>query len=101
MNDTDQLATPAEACREYARNVGAERPDRPWILTDYDTWQPNPHFVGPLCLKLVDPESRDEEFSDLHAECHLHDRCLHAYGESALGPIQRRVAEISDDEIPF
>jgi len=39
-------ATPADACREYAWNVGAQNPHRPWILTDYDTWEPNPHFKG-------------------------------------------------------
>jgi hypothetical protein len=41
------LATDTEACREYARNVGAERPERPWILTDYDTWERNPFYSGP------------------------------------------------------
>jgi hypothetical protein len=39
-------ATPADACREYAANAGADQPDRPWILTDFDVWMPNPHFVG-------------------------------------------------------
>ena len=40
------LATPSEACKEYARNVGAEVPDRAWILTDYDTWERNPFYQG-------------------------------------------------------
>jgi len=43
----DQLATPADACREYAANVGADHPDRAWILTDYDTWERNPFYNGP------------------------------------------------------
>jgi len=33
--------------REYARNVGAERPDSAWILTDYDSWERNPWYQGP------------------------------------------------------
>lgn len=43
----DNLATPADACKEYARNVGAMDPDKAWILTDYDTWERNPSYVGP------------------------------------------------------
>ena len=39
-------ASPADACREYAWNAGIDRPNQPWILTDYDVWMPNPHFVG-------------------------------------------------------
>jgi len=41
------LATPRDAMREYADWVGAESPDVPWILTDYDVWVPNPHYHGP------------------------------------------------------
>jgi len=43
----DQLATEDDACREYACNVGRERPEQAWILTDYDTWQANPFYAGP------------------------------------------------------
>jgi hypothetical protein len=39
-------ATPADACREAAYNAGMDSPERPWILTDWDVWMPNPHFVG-------------------------------------------------------
>lgn len=45
--EEDHLATPGEACREYVHNVGSERPDQAWILTDYDTWEPNPYYSGP------------------------------------------------------
>ena len=41
------LATPTDACKEYARNVGVDHLDRAWILTDYDTWEKNPFYVGP------------------------------------------------------
>lgn len=45
--EEDRMATPAEACKEYARNVGMDNPDQPWILTDWDTWEPNPCYSGP------------------------------------------------------
>ena len=34
------------ACREFAANAGADRPDEEWLLTDRDTWERNPHFQG-------------------------------------------------------
>jgi hypothetical protein len=43
----DRLETKTEACREYARNFGEDHPERPWNLTDYDTWEPNPWYRGP------------------------------------------------------
>jgi hypothetical protein len=42
----DQIATKQEACREFTRNYGSTRPNRAWILTDYDTWERNPHYSG-------------------------------------------------------
>jgi hypothetical protein len=41
------LATMRDAVREYATNVGHERPTVQWILSDYDSWEPNPFYVGP------------------------------------------------------
>lgn len=34
------------ACREFAHNVGAEKPDVEWLLTDFDTWERNPYYQG-------------------------------------------------------
>jgi len=34
------------ACREFAFNAGADRPNEEWLLTDRDTWERNPHFEG-------------------------------------------------------
>lgn len=34
------------ACREYAANIGSEKPDTEWILTDFDTWERNPCYRG-------------------------------------------------------
>ena len=56
--DEDRVATPAEAVKEYARNIGADYPDHAWLLTSYDTWEPNPHYVG---LPVPHPEA-DYEF---------------------------------------
>ena len=53
-------ATPLDACREYARNVGAEHPERPWILTGYDTWERNPFYSGPPARHPED-DCYDEE----------------------------------------
>jgi len=36
-----------QAIREWVWIVGAERQDQQWLLTDYDTWEPNPHYHGP------------------------------------------------------
>jgi len=46
-NLPDDLATQGDACREYARNVGHERPEIAWICTPYDTWMRNPAYSGP------------------------------------------------------
>lgn len=55
-----EIATPREACREYARSVGAERPDAAWILTDWDSWEPNPFYRGPAV-----PHPEDAAYMDL------------------------------------
>lgn len=41
------LATRSDAVREYAIWVGKDKPLVQWILSDYDTWEPNPFYVGP------------------------------------------------------
>ena len=56
------LATIPEACREYAANVGADRQDVAWILTDWDTWEPNPFYLGPM---MPHPE---EDIEDMDIE---------------------------------
>lgn len=52
--EEDRLATPADAMREYAVNVGREKQDQAWILTDYDVWVRNPYYRGP---NRFDPET--------------------------------------------
>jgi len=45
-----------EAVREWSWNVGSDRPTQQWILSDYDTWERNPHYIGP---DLGHPEDDD------------------------------------------
>jgi hypothetical protein len=47
MDKLSPKATPQEACREFANNVGETNPEAAWILTNYDTWEKNPHYIGP------------------------------------------------------
>lgn len=47
-----------EAVREWAWIVGQDYPDRQWLLTDYDTWERNPHYRG---QEQVHPEMQDFE----------------------------------------
>ena len=36
-----------EAVREWAWNVGQDAQDQQWLLSNYDTWERNPHYNGP------------------------------------------------------
>lgn len=56
-----ELATETEACREYARIVGADRSEDAWILTDFDTWEPNPFYTGPAV-----PHPEDAAYMDIN-----------------------------------
>ena len=51
-------ATYGEAFAEYARNAGAEDPERAWIITPWDVWMANPHYSGP---PVPHPESDDHD----------------------------------------
>jgi hypothetical protein len=35
-----------EAHAEMIQIFGSEKPEREWILTDYDVWVRNPYFTG-------------------------------------------------------
>lgn len=51
----------SSALREWAFNVGQDRLDRQWLLTDYDSWEKNPHYRGP-------DQGHPEQFSGLPYE---------------------------------
>lgn len=50
------FATHSDAVREYAINVGRDRPDSAWILDPRDVWSPNPFYTG---APVPHPESDD------------------------------------------
>jgi hypothetical protein len=47
--EEDRVATTADAVREWTYTVGGwdRYKDHQWILSDYDTWERNPHYTGP------------------------------------------------------
>jgi hypothetical protein len=53
------LATMSDAVREYAFNYGAPA-NVAWILSPYDSWEPNPRYAGPY---LGHPEN-DERLGE-------------------------------------
>jgi hypothetical protein len=55
----DEYATMAQADREYADNVGAQRRDVCWILSDRDVWYRNPYYKG-----SVEPHPEASNYED-------------------------------------
>lgn len=53
------LATMSDAVREYATNYGAPA-NVAWVLSPYDSWEPNPRYAG---SNLGHPED-DERLGD-------------------------------------
>ena len=92
--EEDRCATPMEAMREYAYNVGgdARYVDSQWILTDYDVWVSNPHYRGKP-QPHPDTEMTQEEFDAEEAVRAV----LAAEKAAALPPTDPGV----DDDIPF
>lgn len=41
------MSVMSEAVRQWAWSVGQGRSDQQWLLSDYDTWECNPHYHGP------------------------------------------------------
>lgn len=100
--DLAPCATIAEADAEWARNVGAERPEQAWILSDRDVWYRNPAYAGPA---VRHPEDDNDHEDDAQADADE----LHAFAHGdALDherryAMNRRIAGTStpDDEIFF
>jgi hypothetical protein len=40
-------ATMSEAVQQWAYVIGINRQYTQWLLSDYDSWERNPHYVGP------------------------------------------------------
>lgn len=58
--EESRLATPGEAVKEWAYNAGAAYPGDAWLLSDYDTWERNPHYRGPKVPHPEDDDDRDD-----------------------------------------
>ncbi len=56
---SDRLATIAEADAEFARNVGRQRQQQAWILSDRDVWYRNPFYTGPAVRHPEDDYSNE------------------------------------------
>lgn len=78
MFNDDRPATPGEAYDEWVQNAGSDHPDQEWILTDWDSWEHNPHYTGPPgphpedqhydgedCQQWGHGEPSDEELEEL------------------------------------
>lgn len=57
--EMDWMATEAQADAEYARNIGYDRPEQAWILSDRDVWYPNPFYKG-----IPQPHPEDHPYED-------------------------------------
>ena len=94
----------AEGVRAFVQTVGQERPDRAWLLSDYDTWERNPYYRGPKCLGSVHPEDDfDEAFWEMHKDC-KGGSCKHGFGDPKYGPVHNSLKAgrpDGDDGIPF
>lgn len=62
-DDLTPLATPRDAMREWAENVGYLPQHRgyAWLLHDWDVWIANPHYRGPA---QPHPDSEEEPVED-------------------------------------
>ena len=67
-------ATMTEAVRQWAYSVGINRQASAYILSDYDTWETNPHYVGPP--PCVHPE--DDHMPDFTVHIEYKDACADA-----------------------
>jgi hypothetical protein len=48
-----------EAVRQYAYAIGSENTERAWILSPFDTWEPNPFYIGE-----PQPHPNEENYED-------------------------------------
>ena len=59
--DLNKMSFMQEAVREWVWNVGQDRADQQWVISDYDTWERNPHYTGPDQGHPEDEHYEDEE----------------------------------------
>lgn len=86
-----EMATPMDACREYALNVGRDREESAWILTDFDVWMPNPFYSGP-------PVPHPEDDMRGWKEDYDDQLFLNEEEEEERNQVWRELAQMSADE---
>lgn len=97
----DHVATMGEAVTEWACNVGMDRPDRAWLLHDYDVWVRNPAYRGP---DVPHPESAGDDYLEAEWEAAhpmLADACFMAHAIAVCDPFQYARSVDPDDSLPF
>ena len=52
------MASKLESDIEYVDWVGADSPDKAWILSDRDIWYPNPFYTGPMVNHPEEEENK-------------------------------------------
>jgi len=99
------FSSESEADRAYAAGVGAEHPEREWVLSDRDVWYRNPYFTG--IPTGGHPEDGPPPWTpDAGPELlgfNLREVAFHVYGEKRRKERELREAfvPVSDDDIPF
>jgi hypothetical protein len=102
--EDDRLATKTDACREWAWNVGedARYADSQWILTDYDTWERNPHYHGPAQEHPYDAEAREDYERSLEDSQMGFEEFEYRQSREIVNVESNVVApDYLDDDIPF
>jgi hypothetical protein len=86
----------AEGVREWVRNVGQDRPDQQWILSDYDSWEKNPFYRGP---NQPHPEDNDGDIFEL-----IYETEKNSFIDSIESQYLDKMAdseEFNNDDVPF
>jgi hypothetical protein len=62
LNYDDEFEQPYSieaTIKQWAFDVGRDRPDVAWLLSPYDTWETNPFYKG-------EPQPNPEAYQDLY-----------------------------------
>ena len=101
--EMDYMATEAQADAEYAHNVGYDRPEQAWILSDRDVWYANPFYKG-----IPHPHPEDDIYDKTDLFFFNSEKALDRCADPDI--IAKRQANIEadlaaryamDDEVPF
>ena len=93
------------AIREWAWNVGSDPQniERQWLLSDYDSWERNPHYKGPDMGHPEDDREAPEadEWMTVGLNTGANDPPYYNARENAPPPYFAPIGGSADDDIPF